>query len=104
MLSAHEIGVWHTLDELTQLTRYSTPSISAQLRHLRRMGFTLEKRVRIAAADGMLWEYQLHGHATRPDAIASYDAMRDSQPSVKEQRAFQHRSYRTRNNIRSTSI
>ena len=49
MLAAGKYGAWMTLHELGRLTRYGQTSISAQLRHLRKVkcgGYVLEKRVR----------------------------------------------------------
>src|ERR1700680_869994 len=67
MLAAGRYGAWMTLRELARLTRYGEPSISAQLRHLRRVefgGYALEKRVRQAEVVGsaehfVVWEYSL---------------------------------------------
>jgi len=53
-------GEWRTLQQIEQATRYPTPSISAQLRHLRKPRFgshTVERR-RIDRDRG-LWEYRL---------------------------------------------
>ena len=55
MLAAGKYGAWMTLRELARLTRYGEASISAQLRHLRRVkcgGYVLEKRVRRAEVVG----------------------------------------------------
>jgi hypothetical protein len=67
MLAAGKYGAWMTLRELARLTRYGEASISAQLRHLRRMecgGYVLEKRVRHAEVVSseehfVVWEYRL---------------------------------------------
>ncbi len=71
MISAAECKTWLTLGELRAITRYGEASISAQLRHLRRMengGYSIEKRhregavVMRAAADGRgecVWEYRI---------------------------------------------
>jgi hypothetical protein len=68
MLSAAKCGAWLTLNQLARLTHYGEASISAQLRHLRKLehgGFVLSKRCRhrkraAGARDlGPLWEYQL---------------------------------------------
>ena len=67
MLAAGKYGAWMTLRELARLTRYGEASISAQLRHLRRVecgGYVLEKRVRQAEVVGseehfVVWEYRL---------------------------------------------
>jgi hypothetical protein len=71
MISAADCETWLTLGELRGITRYGEASISAQLRHLRRMengGYLIEKRHREgatparAAADGRgecVWEYRI---------------------------------------------
>ena len=67
MLAAGKYGAWMTLRELGRLTRYGETSISAQLRHLRKVrcgGYVLEKRVRKAQVVGseqhfVVWEYRL---------------------------------------------
>ena len=71
MLSATDCDTWLTLGELRALTRYGEASISAQLRHLRKVengGYEVVKRHRdgVAAAhpgtDGrgeFLWEYRV---------------------------------------------
>jgi len=54
-------GQWRTLGEIAELTKDPQPSISAQLRHLRKKRFgshQVNKRRRGSAALG-LWEYQL---------------------------------------------
>jgi hypothetical protein len=75
MLAAADCDTWLTLGELRALTRYGEASISAQLRHLRKMenggyevtkrhreGFTLNGVAARSAADGRgecVWEYHL---------------------------------------------
>jgi hypothetical protein len=75
MLAAADCDTWLTLGELRALTRYGEASISAQLRHLRKMengGYEVTKRHREeftlngvaarSAADGRgecVWEYHL---------------------------------------------
>ena len=71
MISAAECETWLSLAELRAITQYGEASISAQLRHLRRMengGYSIEKRhregaiVARAAADGRgecVWEYRI---------------------------------------------
>jgi hypothetical protein len=71
MQSAADCETWLTLGELRAVTRYGEASISAQLRHLRRVengGYLIEKRYREgasparAAADGRgecVWEYRI---------------------------------------------
>jgi len=71
MLSAADCDTWLTLGELRALTRYGEASISAQLRHLRKMengGYDVAKRHREdavparAGADGRgegVWEYRI---------------------------------------------
>jgi hypothetical protein len=71
MLAAAECDTWLTLGELRALTRYGEASISAQLRHLRKLengGYEVAKRRREDAvpvrggADGRgesLWEYHI---------------------------------------------
>lgn len=61
MLSAGECGSWLTLQEIQAVTRYPEPSISAQLRHLRKTkngGYLVEKRIRGEREHG-LWEYRV---------------------------------------------
>jgi hypothetical protein len=71
MLAAANCDTWLTLSELRSLTRYGEASISAQLRHLRKLengGYDVVKRHRDGAApehpgtDGrgeFLWEYRV---------------------------------------------
>jgi hypothetical protein len=71
MLAAADCDTWLTLGELRALTRYGEASISAQLRHLRKLengGYDVGKRRREAAvsagagADGRgerVWEYHV---------------------------------------------
>ena len=71
MLSAADCDTWLTLGELRALTRYGEASISAQLRHLRKLengGYDVAKRHREGAAavhpgtDGRgecVWEYRV---------------------------------------------
>lgn len=54
-------GAWRTLDEIARATGDPHASISAQLRHLRKVkfgSFTVDKRPRGDRSHG-LWEYQL---------------------------------------------
>lgn len=54
-------GIWRTLDEIHRATGDPQASISAQLRHLRKVrfgGYIIEKRRRGEETAG-LWEYQL---------------------------------------------
>jgi hypothetical protein len=71
MISAAECETWLTLGELRALTRYGEASISAQLRHLRKVengGYEVTKRHRDGASperpgtDGRgecVWEYRM---------------------------------------------
>jgi len=68
MLSASQCETWLTLEELTKLTHYPPASISAQLRHLRKLefgGYEVEKRQRLSGSIlhgedfGTAWEYRL---------------------------------------------
>src|SRR5712664_2177870 len=71
MLAAAECDTWLTLSELRALTRYGEASISAQLRHLRKLengGYDVSKQRREdavgagASADGRgecVWEYRI---------------------------------------------
>jgi hypothetical protein len=68
MLSAGQCATWLTLDELSKLTHYPPASISAQLRHLRKLrygAFAVVKRSRRvnkamrAEGFGTLWEYSV---------------------------------------------
>jgi hypothetical protein len=83
MLSAADCGTWLTLGELRALTRFGEASISAQLRHLRKMengGYDVAKRLREdrapahASADGRgewLWEYRVEQRIDRGPGLAS---------------------------------
>jgi hypothetical protein len=83
MLAAADCDTWLTLGELRALTRYGEASISAQLRHLRKLengGYEVAKRHREGfaaahpAADGRgecVWEYRVahvieSGQGARP--------------------------------------
>ncbi len=68
MLLAAQYGSWVTLEELARKTHFPEPSISAQLRHLRKEqhgGFAVEKRRRTSDevlrtnARERVWEYQV---------------------------------------------
>ena len=71
MLAAADCDTWLTLSELRALTRYGEASISAQLRHLRKLengGYDVSKQRRGdavgagASADGRgecVWEYRI---------------------------------------------
>jgi len=71
MLAAADCNTWLTLGELRALTRYGEASISAQLRHLRKLengGYDVSKQRREdavgagASADGRgecVWEYRI---------------------------------------------
>jgi hypothetical protein len=68
MLSAGACETWLSLVELSRLTHFGEASISAQLRHLRKLeygGFAVEKRTRGNTAEicgverGPVWEYRL---------------------------------------------
>jgi hypothetical protein len=71
MLAAADCDTWLTLSELRALTRYGEASISAQLRHLRKLengGYDVSKQRRDdavgagASADGRgecVWEYRI---------------------------------------------
>jgi len=71
MLAAADCDTWLTLSELRALTRYGEASISAQLRHLRKLengGYDVSKQRREdavgagASADGRgecVWEYRI---------------------------------------------
>jgi DNA mismatch repair ATPase MutS len=70
MLLAAQYDSWMTLEELARKTKFPEPSISAQLRHLRkeeRGGFVVEKRRRTSDevlrtnARERVWEYQVRG-------------------------------------------
>jgi len=79
MLAAADCNTWLTLSELRALTRYGEASISAQLRHLRKLengGYDVVKRHREGAspertgADGRgecVWEYRV-SHEVRAAA------------------------------------
>jgi len=68
MLLAAQYDSWMTLEELARKTRFPEPSISAQLRHLRKPqhgAFQVEKRRRTGDealrtnARERVWEYQV---------------------------------------------
>jgi biotin operon repressor len=68
MLLAAQYDSWMTLEELARKTKFAEPSISAQLRHLRKEehgGFAVEKRRRTSDealrtnARERVWEYQV---------------------------------------------
>lgn len=68
LASAALCGAWLTLQELSTMTQYPHASISAQLRHLRKVQFgshVVEKRRRIMdellcrSPHGAIWEYKL---------------------------------------------
>jgi biotin operon repressor len=71
LISSANSDAWVTLAELRELTRFSEASISAQMRHLRKLkngGFVLHKRHRDLPCsaelefDGrrkVIWEYRL---------------------------------------------
>jgi hypothetical protein len=70
MLLAAQYGSWMTLEELARKTKFAEPSISAQLRHLRKEehgGFAVEKRRRTSDealrlnSRERVWEYQVRG-------------------------------------------
>jgi len=70
MLLAAQYNAWMTLEELARKTHFPEPSISAQLRHLRKAehgGFEVEKRRRTSDealrtnARERVWEYQVQG-------------------------------------------
>ena len=70
MLLAAQYDSWMTLEELARKTKFPEPSISAQLRHLRKEehgAFTVEKRRRewVEAlrtnVREKVWEYQVRG-------------------------------------------
>lgn len=59
---AAEYERWMTLDELAWATRFPPASISAQLRHLRKVqygGWGIEKRRREWVTEELVWEYRL---------------------------------------------
>jgi hypothetical protein len=83
MLAAADCDTWLTLGELRALTRYGEASISAQLRHLRKLengGYEVAKRHREGAvlahpaADGRgecVWEYRVAQVIGGADAATS---------------------------------
>lgn len=61
VFAAMRDGAWHTLDELSRATGDPAASVSAQLRHLRKVRFgshQVDKRRRGEPRAG-LWEYRL---------------------------------------------
>jgi biotin operon repressor len=70
MLLAAQYESWLTLEELARKTNFPEPSISAQLRHLRKQergGFRVEKRRRTSeealrrSSRERVWEYLVRG-------------------------------------------
>jgi len=70
MLLAAQYGSWMTLEELARKTNFPEPSISAQLRHLRKEehgAFEVAKRRRSSEealrnnSRERVWEYQVKG-------------------------------------------
>ena len=70
MLLAAQYDSWLTLEELARKTKFAEPSISAQLRHLRKPehgAFAVEKRRRTGDealrtnTRERVWEYQVKG-------------------------------------------
>jgi hypothetical protein len=70
MLLAAQYGSWMTLEELARKTNFPEPSISAQLRHLRKAkhgAFAVEKRRRTCDealrtnVRERVWEYRIGG-------------------------------------------
>jgi hypothetical protein len=70
MLLAAQYDSWMTLEELARKTHFPEPSISAQLRHLRKAehgAFTVAKRRRTGDealrtnTHERVWEYQVQG-------------------------------------------
>jgi len=62
-------GYWHTLEEISRATSEPEASVSAQLRHLRKLrfgGYIVSKRRRGEPHAG-LFEYQLLKRAPQPD-------------------------------------
>lgn len=60
MLAAGRSDTWLTLTEVSRLTSFTEPSVSAQLRHLKADGFLLTKRRRWQGETHFLtWEYRL---------------------------------------------
>ena len=66
MLSAGHCETWLTLADISRMTGFPQPSISADLRHLRKKqngGFVVEKRLRGGQAG--LWEYRVSRNQER---------------------------------------
>jgi hypothetical protein len=64
MLNAATRDTWLTLAEIEKLTNFAQPSISAQLRNMRKMGHELQKRRRAGVFQkgvkpAGIWEYRL---------------------------------------------
>jgi hypothetical protein len=60
-------GEWHTLEGIAQLTGDPTPSISAQIRHLRKARFGGHEIEKCYHGDG-LYAYRLTGERVEPDS------------------------------------
>jgi hypothetical protein len=62
LLVSSQVGNGLTLEELHLLTGFGECSISAQIRHLRAIGFLITKKRR-KFAGRILWEYRIEGGA-----------------------------------------
>lgn len=68
LLAADDVGNWHTLRELAEMTKFAEGSIAAQMRHLRHEGYELLKKHREKEMKNSwptirhahpVWEYRL---------------------------------------------
>lgn len=83
---------WFTLRELSDITAISEPCVSAQLRHLRRAGCILVKRLRESGSDFKVWEYSLKlGTIDRTRELVDAKNARDRSPAVREHNKFKKR-------------
>ena len=117
MLSASACDTWLTLEELSRMTSYPPASVSAHLRHLRKLqhgGYRVEKRCRASvklfspveepSATGPVWEYRLE--RKRASGTENSGSVRDAKPgeaqlASRQGSEFSRYGYRSRNGFSS---
>jgi len=108
---------WLTLEELSRMTSYPPASVSAHLRHLRKLqhgGYRVEKRCRASvklfspveepSATGPVWEYRLE--RKRASGTENSGSVRDAKPgeaqlASRQGSEFSRYGYRSRNGFSS---